>query len=278
MRTAVSRPALRRSFNSRSRARRLGKVGQIVVQGDVGGALFGVNTRLKLHQHGGDGLEGVDLRGFPGAKFEVDESEHTPGGVAEQQGNGRPHHDVELGAPAFFDAVHVLVAGVVQTGEIGLTEVFGRHKEGVCVKAHFAQRIGTDKVGAGRPLGLQNAETPDVVVAAQKGDVGVEKLGQHPGRPGERLRPGGGRRRHQAFGDLAHQFIQATLVEENTFAGGLGGHLAKESAEGFHNGKLALAPHPTVARHEERPHDLTTHQFDGLNEDSPLGVLDRPGK
>ena len=62
----------------------VGKAGQVVVECDVLGPLLGVDPRLELDEHGGDGLQGADLLGRPGVQPEVEEAKHAPGAVGQE--------------------------------------------------------------------------------------------------------------------------------------------------------------------------------------------------
>ena len=105
--------------------------GTVIVVGVVGGALFGVDASLKLHQHRGNGLEGIDFGRFPRAQFEVDETKHAPGRIAEKQRHRGAHDDIRLRTPPLLRSVQVLFRRVAETGEVRLAEILRGHKYGV---------------------------------------------------------------------------------------------------------------------------------------------------
>ena len=94
----------------------VGQPGQVVVEGVVLGPLLGVDARLELDEHRGDGLEGVDLRRLPGVQPEVEEAEDAPGRVGRAAAGHGAAHDERHAGP-LLNALEVLV--VASSGPAG---------------------------------------------------------------------------------------------------------------------------------------------------------------
>ena len=206
----------------------------------------------------------------------MDETEDAPGHFAEQERNAGACDERLAGS--LFNAVEVVLGRVFETRQKRLAEVLRRHEDWVGVKAHLTERIRPREVVADRPLGFEDAQSAHVVVSAQERDIRVEEFRQNPDVQLEDLLARGERGRHELLCDLTHQLVEATLVEEGTLAGGLGGDLAEQAAEGLHDGELSLGPDTTVASDNERPDDLAADELDGLDENAPLDVADGPGE
>ena len=153
-----------------------------------------------------------------------------------------------------------------------------RREHGVGVERHLAEGIRVGDVLAGRPLGLQDAQAPLVVVAPQERHVRTEELGQHPGRPGQHVVAGPRRRRHEPFRHLAHQLVQAALVEQGALTRGQGDRVAQQAAEGLGQRTLTAGPGPALAGHDEGADDGAVLQGDGLDQDAPGDARDDAGE
>ena len=158
------------------------QAGEVVVVRVVRRALLGFDPSLELDKHRSHGLERVDLRRYPGVKPEVQEREHAPGGVTQQQRHGGPVDERDAGA--FLHSLEVLLGVVRDASEVRALQVSGHHEDGISVEGHLAQRVGIGHLAVG-PLGFQNAHAAHVIVAAKKGHVRAQELGEDASGPGQ---------------------------------------------------------------------------------------------
>ena len=68
----------------------VGQPGEVVVERNVLGAGLGVDARLELHEHGGDGLQRSELLGRPGVQSEVEEAQDAPGRLGQEERHAAP--------------------------------------------------------------------------------------------------------------------------------------------------------------------------------------------
>ena len=244
------------------------QTGQFVVVGVEARALFGVDATLELHEHRGDGLEGVDLRRVPVVQVEVEEPEDAPRRVTEQErhrGTGGRRD-----AAALHRAVAVVVVHVLGTGQVRRAQVAQRHEDRVGVEGDLTEGVGVGDVVARRPLGLEDRQSPHEVVAADEGDVGLEEFGKDLTDPVEDLLAIRGRGRHEFFGHLSDQFVETTLVQQETLARRERRDVAEEDAEGLRERTLATGPRATVSRNDQGTDDVAVLDDDGVDEHAPL--------
>ena len=186
----------------------------------------------------------------------MDEAEHAPGRVADAAAARRARRQ-EI-ARALLDPLEVLLGASRTVGQVGLAQVLHRHEDRVGVEAaprrggrgrerssrigHSASRMLTDRA-RGRCAGGTRRR--------------VEELRQQPrvvqSRTSWRFAARAG---HEALGDLAHQFVEAALVQEERPRGSPGyGDLAKSPAKA--SAERALASRPDCA-HGARPSSAPT--------------------
>ena len=151
------------------------QAGQFVVVRVVARLLLGVDSRLELHQHRGDRLEGVDLGGHPRcrAKWRKPRTPHVVSPIS--SGTAAP----ATRSPPDPSSTRSMYSSVVSSkpGRYGSRRSLMAMKIGSASK-DLAQRVGVGHVLADGPLGFKDGDAPDVVVAPDEGDVGMEELRQ----------------------------------------------------------------------------------------------------
>ena len=215
--------------------------------------------------------------GGPRVQSEVEEAQHAPGRLGQEERHAGAADPLRHAREPFCTRSMYSSGWYVHAGKVGLAEVLGGGEDGVGVERHLAEgiRVGMSR---GRPLGLEDAQTPLVVVAPEKGHVGPEELGQHPGRPGQHLLAGARRRRHEPFGHLTDQLVQTPLVQQRALPRGQRHGVAQEPAEGLGEGAFPARPRPPLTGDDEGADDVPVLQLDGLDQDTPRHARDHAGE